>query len=61
MPGCGTGASHEIDIELAVRFGVEVAKVFGKGNCRFYDPDEFSRMLRLYGSMKHLQGMGENI
>jgi hypothetical protein len=58
VPGCGTGASHEIDIELATRFGVEVAKVFGKGNCRFYDFEEFSRIVALYGSMKHLQSIG---
>ncbi len=58
VPGCGTGASHEVDIELAVRFGVEVAKAFGKGSLRFYDPKEFSKIIALYGSMKHLQGMG---
>ena len=58
VPGCGTGASHEVDMEQAVRFGVEVAKTFGKGSLRFYDPEEFSRCIALYGSMKHLQGMG---
>ena len=54
VPGCGTGASHMVDIELAVRFGLEVAKAFGEGKCRFYDAGEFSRLTALYGSMKHL-------
>lgn len=58
VPGCGTGASHEIDIEQAVRFGIEVAKVFGKGTCKFYNEEEFSKIMSLYGCMKHLQEMG---
>ncbi|MCK8168198.1 DUF1177 domain-containing protein, partial [Erwinia amylovora] len=28
VPGCATGASHEVDIALAVKFVVEVAKEF---------------------------------
>ena len=59
VPGCGTGASQEIDIEAAARFCLEVAKAFGAGKCRFYDTDEFSRLVRLYGSMKHLQTPGK--
>jgi hypothetical protein len=58
VPGCGTGASQEIDIEAAARFCLEVAKAFGAGKCRFYDADEFSRLVELYGSMKHLQTSG---
>jgi hypothetical protein len=58
VPGCGTGASRETDIEEAARFCVEVAKAFGEGNCRFYDEEEFALLEKLYGSMKHLQGGG---
>jgi hypothetical protein len=58
VPGCGTGASHEVDIELAARFCLEVAKEFGAGRCSFYDPEEFSRLLALYGPMTHLQTTG---
>lgn len=58
VPGCATGASQEIDIELAGRFCIEVAKGFGKGKVRFYNEEEFQRLLELYGSMRHLQGMG---
>ena len=55
VPGCGTGASHCIDIDVAARYCIEVAKAFGKGQCRFYDPDEFRRLLQLYGPMEHLR------
>jgi hypothetical protein len=59
VPGCATGASHEVDIELAVRFSVEVAKRFGQGKCGFYDEPEFSRILRRYGPLTHLQTLGK--
>ena len=55
VPGCGTGASHEVDIAAAVRFVVEVAKEFGQGSCHFHDEAEYQRILALYGSMAHLQ------
>ncbi|MBI4759309.1 MAG: DUF1177 domain-containing protein [Chloroflexi bacterium] len=58
VPGCGTGASHEIDIELAARFCLEVAKELGAGGCTFYDPNEFARLVSLYGPMTHLQTIG---
>lgn len=55
VPGCGTGASHEVDIALTVKFAVEVAKEFGRGTCSFYDAAEYAQLLALYGSMRHLQ------
>jgi hypothetical protein len=55
VPGCGTGASHCVDIEVAARYCIEVAKSFGEGQCRFYDPDEFTKLTQLYGSMEHLR------
>ncbi len=55
VPGCATGASHETDIALAVKFAVEVAKEFGRGTCHFYDPAEYELLLKLYGSLAHLQ------
>lgn len=58
VPGCATGASHETDIADAVRFAIEVAKEFGAGQCRFYDEDEFARLVALYGDMRRLQGPG---
>lgn len=58
VPGCGTGASQVTDIEETVRFSIEVAKAFGEGKCAFYDPEEYQLCLDRYGSMAHLQGMG---
>lgn len=58
VPGSASGANHEVDIELAARFCLEVAKVFGAGRCRFYDHEEFLRITSLYGSMRHLQTAG---
>jgi hypothetical protein len=55
VPGCSTGANHPLDIELAVRFCIEVAKAFGQGRCAFYDGREFKRMVFLYGSLEHLK------
>ena len=58
VPGCATGASHPVDIEEAVRFSIEVGKLFGAGKCRFYDEEEFAKIVRLYGPMTHLQTYG---
>ncbi|CAH0120482.1 MULTISPECIES: DUF1177 domain-containing protein [unclassified Paenibacillus] len=58
VPGCGTGASHEVDIAAAARFAIEVAKEFTNGICKFYDEEEFALLERLYGSMKILQTKG---
>ncbi|MBC7220601.1 DUF1177 domain-containing protein [Candidatus Bipolaricaulota bacterium] len=59
VPGCSTGANYPLDLELAARFCVEVAKAFTARGCRFYDPEEFSRLLALYGSLTHLQTLGK--
>ncbi|MCL6633543.1 MAG: DUF1177 domain-containing protein [Alicyclobacillus herbarius] len=58
VPGCATGASHEIDIALAAKFCVEVAKAYGENQCSFYNEEEFQRLLSLYGPMNHLQTLG---
>lgn len=55
VPGCGTGASHEIDIAAATKFAVEVAKEFSRGTCKFFDADEYQLLHKLYGSMAHIQ------
>jgi hypothetical protein len=59
VPGCGTGASHEVDIAQAARYAVEVAKEFTNGTAEFYDEPEFEKIVSLYGSMKHLQTLGK--
>jgi hypothetical protein len=58
VPGSATGANQEIDIELATRFVIEVAKSLEPGLAHFYDRAEFARMVRRYGAMKHLQSHG---
>jgi len=58
VPGCATGASHVTDIEEAARFVLEVAKVYGKGLCRFYDEDEWQLIVERYGPLKILQTKG---
>jgi hypothetical protein len=55
VPGCATGANHPLDIEMAARFSIEVAKAFGEGNCSFYDRREFKKLISLYGSFEHLK------
>ncbi|MFZ5924059.1 MAG: DUF1177 domain-containing protein [Bacillota bacterium] len=58
VPGCATGATQVTDVEQAVRFCIEVAKAFGAGDCRFYDPEEYALIRRRYGDMSHLQTLG---
>ena len=58
LPGCASGASQIVDIEMAARFCLEVAKALGQGKSVFYDAEEFGRLVALYGSMRHLQTGG---
>ena len=60
VPGCATGASQVVDVEMAARFCLEVAKALGRGQCAFYDAGEFERLVALYGPMVHLQGRGNS-
>jgi hypothetical protein len=59
VPGSASGASQPVDIELAARFMVEVAKAYTSGRAHMYDQPEFDRLVELYGSMKHLQTPGK--
>ncbi|MCW4049761.1 MAG: DUF1177 domain-containing protein [Candidatus Bathyarchaeota archaeon] len=59
VPGCGTGASHPTDIEMAARFTLEVAKAYGKGMCSFYDEEEWSIIKKRYGELNLLQTLGK--
>ncbi len=61
VPGCASGASQVMDIEMAVRFCLEVAKAYGQGECALHDAEEFGQLVALYGSMKHLQTMGRRV
>lgn len=59
VPGCGTGSNHEIDIEEAARYCLEVAKAYTEKRCPFYDEEEFKRIVKLYGRMIFLQTPGD--
>lgn len=59
VPGSGTGASHEVDVAQAATFSIEVAKDFTGGKVSFFNEEEFAKLQKLYGSMKHLSGLGE--
>ncbi|MEC1177437.1 DUF1177 domain-containing protein [Metasolibacillus meyeri] len=61
VAGCATGATHVVDVEGAVRFSLEVAKVFGINKCSFYDQEQFALIEKLYGSMNHLQTQGSEV
>lgn len=61
VAGCATGASHEVDIALAARFSVEVAKGFTSGSLTFYDEAEAALLESLYGPATHLQTTGEPV
>ncbi len=51
VAGCGTGANYPYGLEMATRFCVEVAKEYTAGKCRFYDEEEYQRLVSLYGDM----------
>jgi len=55
VPGASTGSSDLSDLEKAARFVVEIAKYFGGNKINFYNHLEYSKLVKLYGSMKHLQ------
>jgi hypothetical protein len=57
VPGCATGANQIFELEMAARFCVEVAKAFTAGICSFFDRAEYDRLLELYGTLAHLQGV----
>lgn len=59
VPGCATGASHFGDMEEAARFILEVAKAYGRGQCKFYDEQEYKKIVELYGPMNHIQTLGK--
>lgn len=55
VAGSATGATHFIDIEMTARYCLEVAKYYGLNQCKFYDDEEFKKIVAIYGTMNHLQ------
>jgi hypothetical protein len=59
VPGCATGVSNATDLDVATRFCIEVAKRFTAGDCAFHDEANWQALQRRYGSLRHLQTLGE--
>ena len=59
VAGCATGANQCLDIEMAVRFMVEVAKAWGMNQCSLYKKQEFQRLEYLYGSLERFKTLGK--
>ena len=59
VSGCATGANQVGDLEMASRFCIEVAKAFTELACPFFDEKEYAHLIKLYGSLAHLQNVGE--
>lgn len=59
VAGCATGASHFTDVELAARFAVELAKDYSSRKCKFYDEENYKKLLELYGDCKRFQTDGK--
>lgn len=59
VAGCATGASHAVDVEMAGRFAIEVAKDYSEGKCSFFDEQNYQQLLELYGECRHFQTPGK--
>ncbi|MPT39405.1 MAG: DUF1177 family protein, partial [Achromobacter sp.] len=58
VPGCATGVTNAVDADVAMRFCIEIAKLFGQGAMTFSDDAEWAALQARYGSMAHLQTVG---
>ncbi|GAA5233899.1 DUF1177 domain-containing protein [Verticiella sediminum] len=58
VPGCATGVTNAVDADVATRFCIETAKLFGQRAFSFVDATEWAALQRRYGSMRHLQTVG---
>jgi len=54
IPGSATGATNVWILEQATRFIIEVAKEFGKGNIKFYDEEEWKKIISIHGHVKEI-------
>ncbi|MNT90302.1 hypothetical protein D3C72_2311800 [compost metagenome] len=58
VPGCATGVTNAVDADVAMRFCIEIAKLFGQRTMTFFDDAEWHALQGRYGSMAHLQTVG---
>ncbi len=58
IPGSATGATNIWALEQAARFIIEVAKEFTTGKAKFYDEEEWRKIISIHGSVKELMRKG---
>ncbi len=58
IPGSATGATNVWALEQATRFVVEVAKEFTAGRARFYDEEEWRKLIEIHGSLRDIMRRG---
>ncbi len=58
VPGCATGVTNAWDTDVAMRFCIEVAKMFGAGKLPFVHAEHWAQLQARYGSLAHLQTVG---
>ncbi len=58
IPGSATGATNIWALEQATRFVVEVAKEFTAGRARFYDEEEWKKIVEIHGSVREIMRRG---
>jgi len=58
VPGCATGVTNAWDTDVATRFCIEVAKMFGAGKLPFVHAEHWAQLQARYGSLAHLQTVG---
>ena len=58
VPGCATGVTNAWDTDVAMRFCIEVAQMFGAGKLPFVHAEHWAQLQARYGSLAHLQTVG---
>lgn len=58
VAGSASGATYPTVLAETAGFVVETAKEYTRGSASFFDPDEFDELVDRYGSMAHLQTVG---
>ncbi|MGE8565821.1 MAG: DUF1177 domain-containing protein [Achromobacter sp.] len=61
VPGCATGVTNAVDADVAMRFCIEIAKLYGQRTLTFYNEAEWHSLQAHYGSMAHLQTVGRRM
>jgi len=58
IPGSTSGATNVWALEQAARFVVEVAKDFTAGKARFYDENEWRKIIEIHGNISSIMRRG---